>query len=208
MNPILSLVLVVLIYLLIVGALASLRRETFSLQFFVEALVVMGLAVLLSLVSGWVMHPVFVLALVYLVTMRARLLADLGHALAGRGHHELASSLYRLGLRLWPDQTARQILQLNQAVHHLKQDHLGEATNALEGLLKGSLSPKHEAAARYNLAVACQRQGYDARAIVEFNKVLDLMPGSLYGMGAQKALKRARQKKGIQEQEQAGGEQD
>jgi tetratricopeptide (TPR) repeat protein len=203
-NPILSLVLVGLLYVLLVGILSFLRREGFSYQFVAEALAGTGLAVLVAVASGWAMHPVFLLAFVYLLTMRARLLADLGNALAGRGRDQWASSLYNLALRLRPDQTARQIVQLNQAIHYLKQNRLDEAIEALDGLLKESMSPKHEAAGRYNLAVAYQRQGNDARAIVEYNKVVDLMPGSLYGMGAQKALQRERQHPAGPELEQRG----
>lgn len=199
MNPLLTLVLVALLYVLIVGLLLSLRREGFSFQFVVEALVGTGLVILVSLASGWVMHPVFLLGVLYLLTMRARLLVDLANVLAGRGQHKPADALYRLALRLGPDQTARQLVQLNQAVALLKQDRLDETIDALEGLLKESMSPKHEAAGRYNLAVAYQRQGNDARATIEYNKVIDLMPGSLYGMGAEKALQRGRRQKGKQD---------
>jgi tetratricopeptide (TPR) repeat protein len=207
-NPILSLLLVGLLYVLLVGILSYLRREGFSYQFVVEAFVGIALVILVAVVSGWAMHPVFLLAFLYLLTMRARLLADLGNLLAGRGQDKLASSLYRLALRLRPDQTARQIVQLNQAIHYLKQNRLDETIEALEGLLKEVMSPKHEAAGRYNLAVAYQRQGNEARAIVEYNKVVDLMPGSLYGMGAHKALERGRQQSGGREPKQRGDDQD
>jgi tetratricopeptide (TPR) repeat protein len=207
-NPILSLALVGLVYVLIVGVLSFLRREDFSTQFVAEALIGTGLVVLIALVSGWAMHPVFMLAFLYLLTMRARLLADLGNLLAGRGQDKLASSLYRLALQVRPDQTATQIVRLNQAIHDLKQNRLNEAIEALERLLKERMSPKHEAAGRYNLAVAYQRQGNDARATVEYNKVVDLMPGSLYGMGAHKALERGRQQSGGREPKQRGDDQD
>jgi tetratricopeptide (TPR) repeat protein len=207
-NPILSLVLVGLVYVLLVAILSTLRREGFSYQFVVEALIGTGLAVLVAVTTGWAMHPVFLLAFLYLLTMRARLLVDLANALVGRGQDKLASSLYRLALRLRPDQTARQIVRLNQAIHYLKQNHVEEAIAALGELLRESMSPKHEAAGRYNLAVAYQRQGNDARATVEYNKVVDLMPASLYGMGAQKALqRRGRQQPGAREPQQ-GDDQD
>jgi tetratricopeptide (TPR) repeat protein len=201
MNPILSLVLVALLYILIVGVLSYLRQEGFSTQFVLEALVGTGLMVLLSLATGWVMHPVFMLAFLYLLTMRARLLVDLANLFAGRGRHKAAASLYEVALRLRPDQAARQIVQLNQGVHFLKQGRLDEATGSLEALLNERMSPKHEAAGRYNLAVAYQRLGNDARATVEYNKVIDLMPGSLYGMGAQKALQRGRLSRGTRDTE-------
>lgn len=198
MNPHLVLLLIALLYILIVGGLSMLRREGTSLQFVVEVIVVAGVLVILSLSIGQSLHPVLYLIIIYLITMRVRLMVDLGNLLAQRGHHSQASNLYNLALRLKPDGTGRQIVTLNQAVHHLKQGKLSEAITLLEQLLtdsQNSISPKHEAGARYNLAVAYRRRGNEAKAIVEFNKVIDVMPGSLYASGAQIALKKGRQQK-------------
>lgn len=198
MNPHLILLLIALLYILIVGGLSMLRREGSSLQFVVEVIIVTGLLMVLSLSIGQSLHPVLYLIIIYLITMRVRLMVDLGNLLAQRGHHSQASSLYNLALRLKPDGTGRQIVTLNQAAHHLKQSKLSEAITLLEQLLTASqnpLSPKYEAAARYNLAVAYRRQGNEAKAIVEFNKVIDVMPGSLYASGAQIALRKGRQQK-------------
>lgn len=54
----------------------------------------------------------------------------------------------------------------------------------------GGLNLKHE-------TIACQQQGDDARAIAEFNETVDLMPSSIYGVGAVKALERRQRRKEI-----------
>jgi len=221
-NPHLLLLLIALLYILVVGGLSALRREGSSLQFAVEVIVVAGLLVVFSLVTGQALHPIVFLIVIYLVTMRARLLVDLGNLLARRGYHHQATSMYNLALKSKPDGPSRQIVLLNQAVQlllldsytnlwysrqivllnqavqHLKQSQLTQAIAMLEDLLadpQSSLSPKHEAAARYNLAVGYRRQGNEAKAIVEFNKVIDVMPGSLYASGAQIALEKGKRQK-------------
>ena len=52
------------------------------------------------------------------------------------------------------------------------------------------MSAKHECATHYNLAVAYERKGMDAQAVVEFNAALDTWPGSEYGRRAAAALER------------------
>ena len=198
MNPHLPLLLIALLYILVIGGLSALRREGFSLQFAIEVIVVAGLLVVFSLVTGQALHPIVFLIVIYLVTMRARLLVDLGNLLARRGYHNQATSMYNLALKSKPDGPSRQIVLLNQAVQHLKQSQLTQAIAMLEDLLadpQSSLSPKHEAAARYNLAVGYRRQGNEAKAIVGFNKVIDVMPGSLYASGAQIALEKGKRQK-------------
>jgi len=197
-NPHLLLILTALLYMLMVGGLSALRREGFSLQFVVEVIAVAGLLVAFSLVTGSVVHPVIFLIVTYLVTMRARLLVDLGNLLARRGHHQQATNVYGLALQLKPDGPSRQIVSLNQAVGQIQRGQLAQAIAVLESLLTDSqpqLSPKHEAAARYNLAVGYRRQGNEAKAVIEFNKTIDVMPGSLYASSAQIALDKGKQQK-------------
>lgn len=198
MNPYLVLLLIALLYILAAGGLSALRREGSSFQFAVEVIVVAGLLVIFSLVTGQVIHPVPFLIVIYLLTMRARLMVDLGNLLARRGHHQPATNVYNLALKLKPDSLSRQIVMLNQAVHQLQQGQLAQATAMLEHLLAGPqhhLSPKYEAAARYNLAVAHRRQGSEAKAVVEFNKAIDALPGSLYASRAQMALEKGKRQK-------------
>lgn len=196
MNPHFVLLLIALLYILAAGGLSVLRREGFSLQFAVEVIVVAGLLVIFSLFTGQVIHPVPFLIVIYLLTMRARLMVDLGNLLARRGHHQPATNVYNLALKLKPDGLSRQIVMLDQAVHQLQQGQPAQATAMLEHLLTGpQMSPKHEAAARYNLAVGYRRQGSEAKAIVEFNKAIDALPGSLYASRAQMALKKGKRQK-------------
>jgi tetratricopeptide (TPR) repeat protein len=189
--------LIGLLYIVIFGGLAFLRREGLSLQFALEVIVVTVLVAGASLLIGFSIHPVIFLIVVYLITMRARLLVDLGNLLAGRGNRRPADALYRLALQFKPDATARQIVRLNQAVHLLQQRETNQTIAILEDLLtgaEGDLSPKHKAAARFNLGAAYRRQGQEARATAEFNRVLDLMPGSVYAANAQAALEKGRRK--------------
>jgi tetratricopeptide (TPR) repeat protein len=197
-NPYLLLLLLALLYAFLIGGLGALRREGFSLQFVVEVLITAGALVGLSLLAGWTLHPIFFLAVLYLVTMRVRLLVDLANVLARRGYHAQASGVYATALKLRPDAVSRLVVVLNQGVHLVKQDRFEEAVVLLAGLLEGSagdMAPKLEAGIRYNLAVAYHRRGDEAKAIAQFNQVLDVMPGSLYAMGAQKALERGRRGK-------------
>jgi tetratricopeptide (TPR) repeat protein len=197
-NPYLLLLLIALLYTFMVGGLGALRREGFSLQFVVEVLITAGVLLGLSLLTGRMIHPVLFLALLYLITMRVRLLVDLANVLARRGYHAQAAGLYATALKLRPDAISRLVVMLNQGVHHLKRDQFQEAIALLEGLLGGStgdMAPKLEAGIRYNLAVAYHRRGDEAKAIAQFNQVIDVMPGSLYAMGAQKALERGRRGK-------------
>jgi tetratricopeptide (TPR) repeat protein len=193
------LVLVALLYTLVIGLLSTLRREGLSWQVAVEIVMAAAVLIGLSLAANRPMQPVLLVALLYLVTMRARLLVDLANLLARRGMVAPATRLYRLALGLKPDPISRLIAQLNQGVHMLKQNQITQAISQLQGLLPAFdtlSSPKYEAAVRYNLAVAYQRHGEDAKAVIEFNQVIDLMPGSLYSVGAQKALDRGKRKDG------------
>ncbi len=199
MNPYILLVLVALLYTLVIGLLSTLRREGLSWQVAVEIVMAAAVLIGLSLAANRPMQPVLLVALLYLVTMRARLLVDLANLLARRGMVAPATRLYRLALGLKPDPISRLIAQLNQGVHMLKQNQITQAISQLQGLLPAFdtlSSPKYEAAVRYNLAVAYQRHGEDAKAVIEFNQVIDLMPGSLYSVGAQKALDRGKRKDG------------
>ena len=56
------------------------------------------------------------------------------------------------------------------------------------------LGLKYEAACRYNLGYAYERNGDDAKAVVQYNEAIDVLPGSLYAKAAQAALKRRKKK--------------
>ncbi len=162
-------------------------------------LILTGLALLLSWALRVIINPVFFLILVYLISMRARLLVDGANLLSTRGKHQVAESLFQLALRLRPDAVTRLIVLINYGVTHLRQGKFKEAIEVLEGVLGakslGTLSPKHEAACRYNLGLAYLRAGEERKAVGEFNEVIDVMPDSLYAVGARTALRKRKEAK-------------
>lgn len=198
-HPYLILPFISLFFVLVFGGLSLLRREGLSNQFALEVLILTGLALLLSWGLRVIINPIFFLIFVYLVSMRARLLVDVANPLSMRGKHQIAESLLRLALRLRPDGVTRLIVLINYGVTHLRQGKFKEAIEVLEEVLSakrlGALSPKHEAACRYNLGLARLRAGEERKAVREFNEVIDLMPDSLYAVGARTALQKRKEAK-------------
>ena len=194
MTPPLLLLLVGLSYVLVFGGLTWLRREGFSLRFAIEAVIITLIAAGLAAYTPFQMNGVVLILLLYVITMRVRLLVDLGNYLARRGQRSRAASVYELASRLWPDSAGRLILQINQGVLSLQEGRLDEAIEKLQGVVaqanSGYLGAKQECAAHYNLAVAYERKGLGAQATLEFNATLDTWPGSEYGRRAAAALQR------------------
>ena len=185
-------------YVVLVGGLSLFRREGLSMRFAIEAVILTGLASGLVALTGAYIHPVFFVLLLYLVTMRVRLLVDIGTSLARSGRLSQAESIYRFAERLWPDQASLLVLQVNRGTALMQAGKLDEATTMLKSVLEkcgqGYLGAKYESAALYNLGVAYLRQNNEAQAIVEFNEAIDAWPGSLYARRAAQALERQRQK--------------
>jgi hypothetical protein len=100
-----------LIYLLGFGALSYLRRQGLSARFAIEGLVITAIAFALRY-AGLPVHPVAFLGVLYLITMRARLLVDIGNWFSARGQFGRALALYRLALQLGPDAGSRHIVLL------------------------------------------------------------------------------------------------
>ena len=110
-----------------------------------------------------------------------------------QGQFGLAQSLYGLALRLWPDTAARRIALLNRGALWVKAGNPQRAREVLEPLLQEEdLSPRHAAAAHYNLGIAYERLGQGDRAVGHFNAAIEALPGSLYALGAEAALRRRR----------------
>jgi tetratricopeptide (TPR) repeat protein len=138
-------------------------------------------------------HPVAFLGVLYLVTMRARLLVDVGNWFSARGQFERAMALYRLALQLGPDAASRQIVLINRAVAELRRQDPETAYYTLTDALAeddGSIGAKHLAASYYNLGLACRRSGREAEAVRRFNEAIEAWPGSVYGEAAKKALEK------------------
>jgi tetratricopeptide (TPR) repeat protein len=195
MNPHLLILLVALVFILVFGGLPVLRREGLSLQLAVEVLVLTGLSLGASLLSGLLLNPILFFIFLYLIVMRCRLLIEVGNLLSSRGHHQRALSVYRLAMRLGPDLPVHLAALINYGFVLVRVGALEEAIRILEGVLeKGGerLQPKHESACHYNLGVAYMRLGRESRAVREFNETIDAWPLSLYAQRARAALERRR----------------
>ncbi len=198
--------LLALLYIVLFGGLGLLRREPLSLRFAVEGLLFTALIYAIYWASGYLMSPVLFIILLYIVTMRAQVLVDAGNMVARMGKWNLARRLYSLGERLSVSDPSRWAARINTGACFLKEGRLEEAIRALTALVgnadKGNLPPKHEAACRYNLGLALMRSGQCAEAVHQLNEVIELLPGSLYAIGASAELKRYRKSVAGQEKSQ------
>ena len=187
-----------LLFVVVFGVLSLFRREGLSVQFAVEAMVITLIASGLTAFTPVAVSPILLLIVIYLVTMRVRLLVDLGSSLAQRGRFAQADHVFMLAMRLWPDQAGRLIVQVNQGAACLQRNALDEAIAIFQDVLQkvgqGYLGVKYEAAAHYNLGVAYRRKKMEAQAIAEFNAVLDTWPTSVYARRATIALEQGRHK--------------
>ncbi len=193
MNPHLLTLMVALTFTLVFGGLPVLRKEKPSLQLAVEAMILAGLSIGVSLLTGISLHPTLFLIFLYLIVMRGRLLIDLGNLLTSRGRHQQALSVYRLALKLAPDFPIRLMALISYGAVLVRVGALEEAIRILEGVLEkveDHLHPKHESACHYNLGVAYMRMGRESRAVREFNEAIDAWPLSPYAQWAKAALKR------------------
>lgn len=192
MHPSILIVFVGLMYILGFWALSFVRRQGLSYRFLIEGLVVTAIGAGLALAAVPV-HPVAFLAIIYLVTMRVRLLVDAGNLLASRQQYGRALALFRFALRLGPDDIGRQIVLINRGVVQLRMEEPEAAYVSLqEALADEETRPgaKYLAAGSYNLGLACRRTGREAEAIRHFNEAIDTMPSSIYGHAARQALKK------------------
>jgi tetratricopeptide (TPR) repeat protein len=198
-----------LVYILLFGGMSLLRREGLSAQFAVEAILFTAVVMLAIVVLGVPIHPVLFILLIYLLTMRIRIIVDLANTFARRGKYDQAEKIYRLAYALKPDQTSKLIIDVNRAVMLLQTGYLGEAIALFSEILeqgeKGYLGVKYEAASHFNLGVAYQRQENPSKATIEFNSAIDTWPGSLYAQRAQQALNRQHQKENAPVKENSTG---
>lgn len=185
-------------FVVLFGVVSLLKREGLSRRFAIEAILFTIIASGVTVLTRLQTHPVLFLILIYLLTMRVRILVDVGNLLAKRAQFELADKLYRLAANLWPDETNQLIVKVNQATSLLQQRQLDEAiavfNQVLEQAKQGYLGVKYEAATYYNLGVAYLRKDLDAKASIAFNTVIDIWPASEYARRAEIALRNRRQK--------------
>ena len=195
MNPHLLTVVTALLFILIFGGLPVLRKEEPSLQLVAGVLILTALVIAASMLTGAYLHPIIFLILLYVITMRCRVLIDLGNMLSSWGYHQRALSLYRLSMRLGPDSPALLTALISYGAVLVRVGALDEAVRVLEEVLEKwgeDLPPKHEAASHYNLAVAHLRMGNEGKAVREFNQTIDAWPPSPYAQRASAALERRR----------------
>jgi tetratricopeptide (TPR) repeat protein len=179
-----------LVYLLGFGAMSYVRGQGLSARFAIEGLVITTVGFALKS-AGLPIHPVAFLGVLYLFTMRARLLVDVGNWFTTRRHFETATALYRLALRIGPDATSRRIVLINRGVAELRNQDPEAAYLTLKDALAdedGHIGSKHLAASYYNLGLACRRSGREAEAVRRFNEAINAWPGSIYGHAAQQEL--------------------
>ena len=191
LHPSVLILLVGLLFILAFGGLSLLRRQGLSMRFAIEGLVVTlaGAALVYASVP---LHPLLFIPILYLITVRIRLLVDLGNWFASRGQYERSLALYRFALHLWPDAVSRQIALINRGVTELKMGQPEEAYRTIEDALAAEPARPgalYLAAGYYNLGLAARRTGREAEAIRRFNEAIDTLPSSIYAHGARQALK-------------------
>ncbi len=194
MNQFGMLLLEALLFALCFGALAWLRGEGLPKRLALEVLVVTVVLLGGSAALGAPLHPVLFLALLYLITMRSRLLVDLANWLSGRGKHDAALGVLVQAERLAGDATTRLLVAINRGVVRIRQNRCDEAieelNSALAGLPDAPCGKRNEVACRYNLAVANLKAGQESAATEQFSAVIGLLPNSLYARAARAALAR------------------
>jgi tetratricopeptide (TPR) repeat protein len=200
MTPSFLVFLVGLFYVVIFWTLSLLRRERLSNQFAYEGLGLTGIAFATVRWGGMAFNPIYFLILIYLITMRARLLVELGNLLAKSGRQNAALALYRLALNLFPDRSSRLIALIDVGAAYLNQGKPELAINVLENAkahIAKQLSPKHAAGCFYNLGMAYRRTGRLTDALRQFNEIGDIYPLSMFARLAEKARKATLEEAGM-----------
>lgn len=192
-HPAMVILVAGLLFILVFGGLGYIRGQGLSGQLAVEALAITGAFTLASWSLGMAINPLVFLLILYLITMRARLLLDMGNFFLNSGHIGEALSLYRLSLKLYPDTVTRCIAHINIAVAHIRRGAFQEAISLLEDVLtryRDTLGLKNEAACFFNLGMAYHRLGNKRKAISYFNQAVDSFPDSVYARKAEQVLKK------------------
>jgi tetratricopeptide (TPR) repeat protein len=192
MHPTLIIPFIGILYVLGFFGLTAIRRQGLSMQFAIEGLMITAIAAVIAVTVSPV-NPFVFLILIYLLTMRVRLLVDLGNWFTSRQKHNRALAIFDLALRIKPDSTSSQIVLINRGVTLLHMQKPEEAYLTLkEALADVTLRPgaKYLSAGFYNIGLACQRTGREAEAIQYFNEAINQLPNSIYAFGARQALKK------------------
>ncbi len=192
----LLLLLVGLAYALIFRLLALIRREEFSFQFVLEAVVITLAGAGASYLGLLRIDPIVFVLTLYLITMRSRLLVDLANLFARSGRFQAAGQTYGWASRLMPDTPGRRIIAMNRGAALILEGRLEEAISLLEEVASSPhLSPKQAAAVHYNLGVAYRSKGDTQRSVRHLRAAIEALPGSVYARHAQAMLKKRSGKK-------------
>ncbi len=198
MNNIFLILLVGFLYIVLFGGLSLMRREGLSNRFAAESVVLTLIFAGLAFLFPDRINPVLFMIVIYLVTMRVRLLVDVAIFFARRGNFSTAETIYQLAGRIWPDATGRMIIAVNQGVMEISRSNLDKAIliirNVLAAKENGHLGINHEAAAHYNLGVAYLKKEMPLQATNEFRTVLDIWPASIYARRAEAALNKDKER--------------
>ncbi len=196
MNQTLSLLLTGVLFIGLFTLLGIVRKEGISRRFIFESSVVTAVFVLLSLLSILPVHPVVFLIVIYAVTMRVRMMIDLGSALARRGKTTWAARAFKAALMLGPDKAGALMVRLNQGACALADKRPAEAIPLLEDVSgkaeAARLGVKYRAACHYNLGIALWREKRTAEAARELEAAAEAWPASTYARRAENTLKKLR----------------
>lgn len=192
MDPYLTLILVLLVFVLLQGGLSLLRREPLSGRQVTEALLAGVVILAIARLAGAPPPAVLFFIALYLLTMRARILVDIANSLARQGRVKVAGRLYDLALKLATVPVERLTVRANQGALLLQQGQVDQAVGVFEDVLKvpAALGVRLEAACRCNLGLAYLRQGRVGLGRAQLHETVDLLPGSLYAQRARLALRR------------------
>ncbi len=189
MDPYLLLALILGLFALAAAGPSLLGRERLAWGYVAEV-ALWGLALL---ALAWVLQmpsPFLYLIVLYLVTMRTRLLVDLANALARRGR-PAALRFYALAQRLALSPLDRASVRVNQGAALLQAGQVAAATAVLEdALAQDGLGLKLGAACRCNLGLACVKAGDVERGRRLLREAVAHMPASIYARRARFELQR------------------
>src|SRR4030042_73879 len=176
--------LIGLLYIVVFGVMALLRREGLSIRFAVEAVVLTAFVVILVWLTRIQIHPVLFLLLLYVITLRVRIFVDLANVFARRGNYVQAERIYDFASHVGPDQTSDLIIKVNHAIMLLQKNQVNESismfTEVLSQANQGYLGVKYEAAAHFNLGVAYLRYGNkNANELGRSTLAFLIIPGQL-----------------------------
>lgn len=130
------------------------------------------------------------LALLYLVVMRVRLFIDAGNFAAAHGHPLSAGRLFGVARHLAPTSPERALIELNEAVLHLRAGRYQEALPRLEAAAarRSLLGRQQRAGCLYNLGLCYQKAGMEAKARACWEEALQTHAGCEFGRRARRAI--------------------